>query len=87
MNNQSILPVNEEKVIDRVIDVYLCMCPDLNTEEVLLLGQKLINLANRRATDVELAYKDRNWPGDQYPTVDQIMLENPEVDFSHWKEA
>lgn len=56
MNNKPAkLPINECKVIDRVIDIYL-WCDDLNTHEVILLGQKLIDLANRRATDVELVY-------------------------------
>ena len=61
-NNTPLLPVNETKVIDRTIDVYL-WCIDLNTDEVRLLGQKLIELADRRATDVELYYR-----GSQYPT-------------------
>lgn len=51
------LPVDEDKVIDRTIDVYLWISEDLNTAEVLRLAQHLIDLANRRATDVELFYK------------------------------
>ncbi len=56
--NSNLLPVNEVKVIDRVIDVYLWCC-DLNTDEIRLLGQRLIDLADRRATDVEMAYIER----------------------------
>lgn len=55
---QNLLPVNEVKVIDRVIDVYLWCC-DLNTDEIRLLGDKLVALADRRATDVEMAYIER----------------------------
>lgn len=72
MKRQTDLPVNEEKVIDKVIDVYLYMCDGLNTTEVVLLGQKLIDFANRRATDVELAYQDR-YPEEQHPTVDNMV--------------
>lgn len=65
-SNNFQLPVNEDKVIDKTIDVYLYMCDDLNTAEVVLLGYKLVALANRRATDVELYYIASKQPVDEY---------------------
>jgi len=54
--NEFQLPVNEDKVIDKVIDVYMWISEDLNTAEVIRAGQHLIDIANRRATDVEVYY-------------------------------
>lgn len=55
-NTKHLLPVDEVKVIDLVIDVYLWVSEYLNTNEVRLLGERLIALADRRATDVEAIY-------------------------------
>ena len=55
---QYVLLVNQSKVLDRVIDVYHWVNHDLNTAEVIQLGNHLINLARRRATDVELFYQE-----------------------------
>lgn len=57
MNNKTAgLPVNEDKVIDTVIDVYLWVSIDLNSAEIERLGHHLMALANRKASDVEMAY-------------------------------
>lgn len=66
------LPVNTEKVIDRVIDVYLWINEDLNTEEVKQVGIYLISLADRRATDIEVHYLNR-YPEEQYPGIEDII--------------
>lgn len=73
MSNQiPVLPVNENKVIDRTIDIYLGFCNDLNTAEVIRLGNHLIELANRRATDVELEYVNRRLVLEHYYGTDDI---------------
>ncbi len=69
------LPVNEVKVLDRVIDVYLWL-NDLNTAEVIRLGQQLINLANRRATDVELYYQNNRITDMYYISLDGVPGED-----------
>ena len=62
MNNTQGIPVNEDKVIDKVIDVYLWVSNDLNNAEVARLGERLIDVANRQASDVEVAYQQRQYP-------------------------
>lgn len=71
------LPVNETKVIDKVIDVYLWVNEDLNTDEVASLGQHLIDLAYRRATDVELAYQNSRYPEECHPSLSDAIDELP----------
>lgn len=62
MNTQNtqtyMVSINPDKVLDKVIDVYHWIGNDLTTEEVVLVGQHLINLARRRATDVEQYYRE-----------------------------
>ena len=71
----NMLPVNETKVIDRTIDVYLWVSEDLNTDEVKLLGQRLIDLAERRATDIEQVYIDHRCPKeDKFQTIEGNKL-------------
>ncbi len=48
--------VDENKVIDYVIDTYLWVSEYLNSTEIGLLGRHLSNLADRKASDVELTY-------------------------------
>ena len=59
MNKQNVhylYTVDENKVIDYVIDTYLWVSEYLNSSEIGLLGRHLSNLADRKATDVELTY-------------------------------
>lgn len=67
------LSIDENKVIDKVIDVYLWIMPDLNTEEVKMVGQKLIDLADYRATDVELVYQANICSIEPSPTSDEDL--------------
>ncbi len=59
MSNTNGIPVDENKVIDRVIDIYLWISGELNSAEISKLGQYLIDLANRRASDIEMEYDNR----------------------------
>ncbi len=70
---QYVLVVDQTKVLDKVIDVYQWVNEDLNTAEVILLSNYLINLAKRRATDVELHYQQtRVYP--TLPTTDETEI-------------
>ena len=75
MNNNSnrLLPVDDNKVINYVIDVYLWVQESLNTCEVRALGQHIIDLADRRATDVELVYINNRYPEESYPAAEDIV--------------
>lgn len=55
-NKTNGISVNEEKIIDLVIDVYLWVSNELNSAEIGRLGDHLIALADRKASDVEMAY-------------------------------
>ena len=73
------LPVDDTKVLDRVIDVYLWVNEDLNTAEVEQLGRHLIALAHRRASDVEMYYQmsryPEYYPEELYPSLTDIIPE------------
>ena len=75
------LPVDNVRVLDRVIDVYLWLT-DLNTDEVKAVGQHLINLADRRATDVELFYQQNRCIDVTYlndiPSPDEQLYDHPD---------
>ncbi len=68
------LPVDETKVIDKVIDVYMWITDDLNTAEVIQLSHHLIDLANRRATDVELYYRHTRYPEEEHVPIESILM-------------
>ena len=76
------LLLNTDKVLDLTIDVYLWVSEELNTDEVRLLGQKLVALADRRATDVELVYQ-HNRNCSNYPTEDMYFYESYQSEFIH----
>lgn len=68
------LPINQTKVLDKTLDVYLWINEELNTSEVVAVGLHLIDLANRRATDVEMYYLQS-----RYPEIAEYTLEDFEL--------
>ncbi len=75
MQNKATVLVDNNKVIDKVIDVYLWIKEDLNNFEIAQLGTHLINLADRRATDVELFYLTNRYPEEMHPSIEDMIFE------------